>query len=57
MNLSVYLSIVLLVLAFGICNGAGPKFNLLPNSVALKDMEQQTTVNATYNSQAEDDVE
>lgn len=57
MNLSVYLSLVLLVLAIGICNCSRPKFNLLPNSVAMKDMEQQTTPSAADNKQDEDDVD
>lgn len=55
MNLSAYLSIVLLFLA--IANGAKPKFNLLPNSVALKDMEQQTTASVTDNNKEEDDAD
>lgn len=55
MNLSAYLSIVLLFLAFA--NGAKPKFNLLPRSVALKDMEQQSTASATNNNKEDDDAD
>lgn len=57
MHLSVLWLLVLLVFAFGICNGAGPKFNMFPNSVALKNMEQQTTSSAADNYQEGDNVD